>query len=270
LILGRHGGVAMLSSTPNVWDAARPTWPRANTTPARVVPSVIRARSNRDADIAAAFTQQQAYARPGPWGPGPLPVVIIPGSTAIAPPAPGQIREVVEPRPVARPPAKTDPRETIRRSRFAIGGYATFFDIPSSWGADAIQIRRGAFREACAGREQVCYLLIDHPEAGAGPSLASTGHATTPLYLEEDARGLWFEAALPDDARGAQVFHQSRDCTGVSWSGGVGAMQESGGVKTYGVVRPWEISLLRPPAQPRFRGTWARSLAYATQRRTYF
>jgi HK97 family phage prohead protease len=155
---------------------------------------------------------------------------------------------------------------SIRAARRAIGGYCAVFNQPSA--AGDLVVAPGAFTARIASGDPI-YLFLNHPgDGGVRPSLASTARGT--LYLTEDRYGLWFEALIQDDAAGVEayrhVIHEA--VTGVSWGtsgGSEGVIHQ--GVRTATRLPIWEISLLIPPHQPRFRGTWTSPNVVARARR---
>jgi HK97 family phage prohead protease len=227
----------------------------------------IHARDASPAAVAEAFTRAAAQTRHGLFGPIDAPMIVIPASRALgvqAPPREPRAAAAVRPQP--RPVAAADRAlASIRSSPYAIGGYAAVFNRTSR-GGNPIWIAPGAFRGAIAARS--VYLVLNHPEAGERPSLAS--QAAGSLHLEEDARGLWFEAALRDDDAGRRAFRliHSNAAAGMSW-GSCGGTQDANAVGgcRYTSLAIWEISIVAPPERPRFEGTWVAINGVARRRR---
>ena len=122
-----------------------------------------------------------------------------------------------------------------------------------------------AFREVIASRG--VFLFLNHPgDAGVRPSLASTSAGT--LYLEEDRHGLWFEAALADDAAGIEAYQNViyACVSGVLAQRGIGIHDSSG--CSYG-DEPSRVGSVfaRATSSTRFRATWAATNIAARSRR---
>jgi HK97 family phage prohead protease len=218
---------------------------------------VIVATDASPAEIAKAF----ARAAPKDWGPlGPINslVVYIPGGPqAVGHPA----------RPTMPAPRPRGVVENIRASRFSIAGYAVRFGLMTP---KREYVKAGAFTRWLASREDV-YLLFNHVQVR--PSFASIAAGT--LYLEEDRLGLWLEASLRNDDDGARVcaLIDQHEITGVSpsWDRGESDGDDvrifTGPVRVWTSLRPFELSLLARPNQPRFTGSWVSRTAEALRQR---
>ncbi|MDR3176215.1 MAG: HK97 family phage prohead protease [Desulfovibrio sp.] len=129
-------------------------------------------------------------------------------------------------------------------------GYAAVFDQETRIAGFTEVIRPGAFKASLAGRDILA--LVDHDPARL---LARTKSGT--LRLEEDAKGLFFEIALPDtiEARDILTLAERGDIGGMSF----GFTVATGGEGWHGQKRELravvlhEISVVH--AWPAYEGT---------------
>jgi HK97 family phage prohead protease len=233
--------------------------------PPSASPRIVRAKDASALSISKAFEEQRRGATRGFFGPGSLPVIHIPVPSGTMVQGMREAPSRPTPTPVikSRPLSSADALRAIREHRLSIAGYAAVFSVTSA-GAPHIRICPGAFRRAIAARG--VYLLLDHPDAGEAPSLASMPAGT--LYLEEDNHGLWFEAALSSALAYRMVV--DGDMSGVSWgSSGGHYVDGAAGVRIYDDMAIWEVSLLSKPDVPRFPQTWVMDNRDARMRRRY-
>jgi len=140
---------------------------------------------------------------------------------------------------------------TIRAGAGWVGGYCVVFGDRD---------RRGeCFGPASmnVGRFQNVALLNDHQ----GPVLASVDAGT--LLVDLDVIGLWIETNIADP----KLFGRVRGGEAKLSCGWSDASTTRDGV-IFRVGRVHEISVIVPPAAPRFRGTWLAPGAEALARRT--
>lgn len=158
----------------------------------------------------------------------------------------------------ARRLAASAARENIRRHPFAIAGYASRIGREQVVHGMRHVTLQGAFDQALARGDW--YLLLNH--AAEGASLASMANRT--MHAEVDAYGLWIEAHLSDDRRGAELFEmlESGVVRGLSLGDcdreGVRVSNSQGEPVTICRRDVWEISLVTPPHSPAAEDTWVR------------
>jgi HK97 family phage prohead protease len=181
-------------------------------------------------------------------------------ATIYADAAPRRVRPGAAARPVTT-------LEHIRAHRYGVGGYASLFHQETTNGYVYLP---GAFRAA-----DVRHLRLNHaglPGCGpVRPSLASVDMGT--LYVETDAIGLWFEAALYEDTEGAGVMSdiRTRRIGGVSigWELSSHDATTSGRLTVVRKLGIFEISILSAGVRPGCPGTWVDVNADARVRRRY-
>lgn len=163
-------------------------------------------------------------------------------------------------------PMGAEALRVLRAHPHAIGGYACVFNtvsVMAAFGPELVKPR--AFAQALG--EGGWFLWVNHIWGGQ-PWLASMSDGT--LHAEADHYGLWFEAQLPDDDRGARLLAavRRREITGVS-TGASGKRDRVviNGISNVTTTNVWEISLLSPPCQPARVGTWVRPLGEARRDR---
>ena len=165
----------------------------------------------------------------------------------------------------ARSASRRSLRACIRANPYAIAGYVCRFETISRNGGtgEFETIAPGAFRQALA--ENQWFAQVNHNRHA--PMLARTSERT--LLLEEDHLGLWGELCLYG-AGGDRVFDVvgRGDCKmSFEWWSTNSACYVYHGIRTFTRLDAAEISLIPPPAQPRFAGTWILPMARALAER---
>lgn len=159
---------------------------------------------------------------------------------------------------------------SIRNHPHAIAGYVARFDVVSPHGGRREQIRPGAFAKALLAGGW--FLFENHRNYADDGALSLSSMRTGTLHVEEDAVGLWFEAALRDDADGARMMallHRGQvlgASTGSRFNGGLDHWLTGNGVDILTESNPGEISLMTN-AQPARQGTWVLPIAEALPRK---
>lgn len=233
--------------------------------------TTIYAKDATPAAIAVAFAEQVRRCPAGLFGPINPPMIYIPRATlsparARLPMTPTRSTAVKRTQALSLPVTlrpSADPQTAlreIRAHRYAIAGYACLFNTISRRcayvsGADRELVKPGAFARAIAGGGW--HLLVDHRNYADDQAHSLASITSRTLHVEEDERGVWFEAAL-DGRDGARIF--DRVCRREVCEVSIGSSGASGYITsgTYVLEESagWEISLVTPPFRAARVGTF--------------